>query len=176
MFVFLFASLLFTQMGVAFADEDRPLLPPTRVVRTQTVPMTLNCGALEGSAQEYAEEHNLCSSAQNPVPLDTRTGDCGSSTLYLSNLGSGKARFHMEATSTQGAMVIVSYNTRWVNWWTSGSGNVYGTDYPFSSHWVRNKDATTSAGWVTATMTGEVTLWWGGTCSFLFPSDDEIIY
>lgn len=175
MLVFVFSLLLFTQMGVVFADENTPSFPTVSDITTQTVPMTLNCDALTGSAQKYADEHNLCPSGKEVTPEDTRYGDCGSSTLWISNLGSGNARFHMSATSTRGAMTIVSYNTNWVNWSTGGSGNVFGTDYPFSSSWSRTRDAYTGSGDVTATMSGQATLWWGGTCSFLLPSDDEYI-
>jgi hypothetical protein len=171
----LVSALLLIQMGVALADDNIPSSLPAPVLTTQTVPMTLNCDDLVGPAQEYAEEHNLCPSGESVTPEDTRYGDCGSSTLWISNLGSGNARFHMSATSTQGAMTIVAYNTNWINWSTGGSGNVFGTDYPLSSSWSRIRDAHTGSGFVTATMSGQVTLWWGGTCSFLFPSDDEYI-
>lgn len=178
MLVLVFALLLITQTGAALASDDILPLSPVRHVTTQTVPMTLDCATLVGSAEQYAKEHGLCLSEGegNITPQDTKKGDCGESTLYVWNLGSGNARFYMSAISYQGAMTIVSYNTNWVNWSATVTGNVFGNDYPLSSSWSRTRDDHTGAGYVTAVMSGQVTLWWGGTCSFLLPSDNEEIF
>jgi hypothetical protein len=85
-------------------------------------------------------------------------------------MGAGIAQFNMGAASSRGAMVIVSYSTSWVNWSNGRSGVVSGTNYPFSSVWTRTRVASTGAGYVTATMSGQATLSWGLICSFMYPS------
>lgn len=167
--------LLLTQVGATFAHNDTPLRPSEPILTSQTVPMTLNCHTLTGSAQKYAEEHNLCPTSKNATPDGTATSGCGTSTLWLFNRGSGNARFNMSATSTMGTITIVNYDTNWVNWTTTGTGNVNGTSYPFNVTWSKSRDAYTNAGDVTANMSGIATLWWGGTCAFLFPGDYEEI-
>jgi len=169
-------TLFITQIGVAYADDNLPSKPDLPIITSYTMPMMLDCHNLTESAQEYADEHNLCPKGGRVTPQDTRYGDCGSSTLWVSNLGSGNARFHMSAASSLGTMTNVIYNTNWVNWSTSGSGKVSGSDWPYNITWSRNKDAHTGAGYVSATMTGYVTLWWGGMCTFLPTSDGENIY
>lgn len=145
------------------------------IASPQVVPMYLDCGSLKGSALQYAKKHNYCSSNQPsqglPSPENIVWGDCGYSYLWIDDIGVGQARFRMGAESTLGAMASVSYSTSWYNWDTSASGVRSGTDYPLSSIWTRSRTATTGAGYVTAVMTGTVTLIWGGTCYFNGPSD-----
>ncbi len=72
-------------------------------------------------------------------------------------------------------MTRVTYSTSWVNWTTSGSGTKSGTSYPYNLTWSKTRDANTGAGYVTASMNGIATLWWGGTCVFLPTNDGENI-
>jgi hypothetical protein len=167
-------ALSLTHVGVTLAgDGAPPTLPPTPI----TVPMTLDCESLSGSALAYAVKHNFCQSGKGggPQPQDVRYGDCGWSSLYIENLGTGTAAFHMAAGSSMGAIVNVNYNTNWTNWDKGISGSVSGSDWLFSTTWERTRVDYTQSGFVTATMSGVVTLWWGGTCGLLYPSDSEDI-
>lgn len=137
-------------------------------------PMILDCDALSESALEYARSQDLClhNHAQgNIAPEDVKYGDCGWSSLFIHNLGGGNARFDMAAYSSKGAIVSVNYNVNWHNWNSGANGDVPGTDYPFSSSWSKSEQTYTGPGSVTAVMTGTVTLWWGGVCRFLNPTD-----
>jgi len=149
------------------------------------VPMKLDCGSLKGSALKYAREHNLCPSRDafngdniygGITPNDIRWGNCGWSSLFIEDLGIGAAAFHMGAGSSLGPIVRVNYNVSWVNWSTGGSGNVSGSDWLFSTVWYKTRVDNTGSGFVTATMSGNVVLAWGGTCVFLNPSDSETIH
>jgi hypothetical protein len=176
-FGFLLAiALLVTQVGLALADDG---IPPSSI--SVQVPMTLDCKGLSGSALVYAQEHKLCDfgkgvTTQGGVsPDNVVPGNCGTSWLFLQDLGAGIAGFNMSATSTLGPIVNATYNTSWVNWSTLRTGNVTGSDWPFSTTWSRFGVDSTGAGDVTAVMSGGVTLVWGGYCTFNFPSDGRRI-
>jgi hypothetical protein len=140
------------------------------------VPMVLDCDSLTGAAKKYAEEHNYCPSDRGGVsPDNIVVGDCGSSWLFVTNLGAGQAAFDMGAASTVGAIAYASYNTGWINWDTSVSGSVSGFDFPYNTNWYRTRVVHTEPGYVYASMHGGVTLTWGGTCTFLNPNDSNFI-
>jgi hypothetical protein len=161
----------------AMVGLTKPALADGESGSTIRVPMKLDCENLKGSALEYAIAHGLCPLGDNIhdgiVPNDVRWGNCGSSWLFIEDLGNGIARFHMGATSTLGPIVRANYNVSWLNWSAGSGGNVSGSDWLFSTTWSRTRDAYTGRGFVSATMTGNVLLVWGGTCTFLYPSDDE---
>lgn len=137
-----------------------------------TVPMTVECDKLSGKVLAEARKRNLCPSpgAGGITPDNIVPGNCGTAYLFASNMGAGIAQFNMGAASTQGAIVIVSYNTSWTNWNNRRIGTVSGTDYLFSSVWTRTRLASTGAGYVTAVMSGQATLYWGLICGFNYPS------
>jgi len=156
------------QVGVAFAQGDPPT---TRAI----APMTLDCASLTGSALEYAEEHNLCPSGGDISPNGIRVGDCGSSWLYIGALGGGYATFDIGAESFLGPIANANYNVSWSNSSKSRNGYLSGSDWLLSTRWSTTRVDYTDTGFVTAVMTGVVTLAWGGTCVFLDPTDGRYI-
>jgi hypothetical protein len=172
------ASLL-SNVSVAKANtlESNLKVNPQQTTTVITVPMTVECDKLSGKVLAEARKRNLCpsSSSGGISPHNIVPGNCGTAYLFASNMGAGIAQFNMGAASTQGAMVIVSYSTSWVNWSSGSSGVVSGTNYPFSSVWTRTRVASTGAGYVTATMSGQATLSWGLICGFMYPSDSVTV-
>lgn len=178
---FLILMLVATVVAIsAMVGSTQPVLADGAGGSTIRVPMKLDCENLKGSALEYAKAHNLCPSGDNIhdgiAPDDIRWGNCGWSSLFIEDLGIGAAAFHMGAGSSLGPIVNVNYNVSWVNWSTGGSGNVSGSDWLFSTTWYRTRIDNTGRGFVTATMSGNVLLAWGGTCTFLYPSDSKTIH
>lgn len=166
--------------SIAAVGSTKPALAQGGDDPTIRVPMKLDCESLKGSALEYAREHNLCPSRDNIhngiTPDDIRWGNCGWSSLFIEDLGIGAAAFHMGAGSSLGPIVRANYNVSWVNWTTGGSGNVSGSDWWFSTTWYQTRVDNTGSGFVTATMSGNVVLAWGGVCVFLNPSDSKTIH
>lgn len=174
-FILVLASmLLVTQQGIAFGDG------PQQSTSRSEAPMVLQCGQLTGKALAYANKHDLCPSKRSMSgevqPFGEAVGDCGISWLEIEAIGGGWARFHMGANSSQGPIAKVDYSTTWLNWDTNGSGGFAGTDWVWGNPWTQARDQNTQAGFVTGTLSGVVTLWWGGTCAILNPSDDQMIY
>jgi len=143
--------------------------------------MVLLCDQMDAEALEYAHEHGLCLTADASrgeiTPDYTEvTGDCGTSYMDVINLGSGFASFHAGVNSSQGAMASVNWYVDWTNWANYWTGNYNGTQYGLSGTWEYWSPTTeTRPGWVTATLGGTVTLWWGGLCGILVPTDGETI-
>jgi len=172
--ILIIVALLFSSVSVAKAGalESNLKVYPQQTSTTISVPMTVECDKLSGKVLAEARKRNLCpsSSAGGVTPENIVVGNCGTAYLFASNMGGGIAQFNMGAASTQGAIVAVSYNTNWVNWNNNHTGSVSGTDYLFSTTWARTRLASTGAGYVTATMSGQATLYWGLICSLNYPS------
>lgn len=174
--------VLMGPVGATSADDSPP--PPPAHNRAR---MIVLCDKLSGSVLEEAVRRNLCPSANSNVPLgttlnrvtpeDRRYGDCGWSELYVDDAdpNPGEAVFIMAVSSSQGAIVQINWWVNWTNWSTRNTGGFGRTDYLFSSYWSRVEYRTTGTGDVTATLAGVVTLWWGGMCNILYPSDDAYI-
>jgi hypothetical protein len=156
----------------ANALENSPNIFSQQTPTVTTVPMTVECGKLSAKVLAEAKKRNLCPSPNSGeiVPYNIVTGNCGTAYLFASNMGAGIVQFNMGAASTQGPIATVSYSTNWINWTNGRGGNVSGIDYPLKSTWTRTRIASTGAGYVTATMSGQVTLVWGLICGLMNPS------
>ncbi len=160
-------ALFVTQQGVALGDGPES--------RTEA-PMVLQCDQLTGKALKYAKEHNLCPSKQGGGErYGEAVGDCGLSWIDISDIGGGWARFQYGVNSSQGAIAKIDYIVSWNNWDTGGGANFGGTEWVWGNPWSASRDQKTNAGFVTGTLGGTVTLWWGGTCAILNPTDEERI-
>jgi len=145
---------------------------PSTITIVHTAGMTLECSKLSPSAARYAIAHKLCSSLG---PYNTATGDCGTTALYILSAGGGTAKFLESALSTQGNMVFVHHHVNWNNWSQNRSSSVDGNTGWNSNYWSNADYVPTGYGYVTASQSGYVILWWGGVCTFLPTSDGEYI-
>lgn len=48
-----------------------------------TAPMTIDCGTMSAKAHRYAVAHGYCSSGSSSSPDAVKTGNCGSSEIYI---------------------------------------------------------------------------------------------
>lgn len=148
----------------------------------QTTEMILNCNDLTESAEEYAHsqgwclDNNLLDNNLDETPDGTTVGSCGTASLFMSDEAStsGRAEFSMFLASAKGPMANVNWNVNWVNW-SGGAGSFGGSNWPYSTTWSQFSVRTTGNGFVTGTLNGVVTLWWGGTCSIIPPSDNTTV-
>jgi hypothetical protein len=167
----LFALTAGIEVEAAASSQTQPV---TGLLATVSSPMTLNCSNLTPRATQYARSQHLCGlSSGGVVPDNTQTGNCGSNSLHMISAGGGKVKFLETAQSTLGNMVYVYHHVNWNNWSLGTSGSVgAGTGWN-SSFWSNSDYASTNSGYITASQTGWVLLWWGATCDFI-PTSDSI--
>jgi hypothetical protein len=176
-FAILLIALSMTPMAISVQAQDGSVPPVTH----QEAPMVLLCDQMDAEALLYAHEHGLClegdSSGEQITPDYTELpGDCGTSYIDVVNMGGGNAVYHAGVRSSQGAIVIVDWYIEWVNWRTSGRGRLSGNQIGLSGDWEYWSPVTyTNTGFVAAYLGGTATLWWGGLCGILGPTDGETI-
>jgi hypothetical protein len=165
--------VLFLSIGTIVSadgiEQNRePYEPKTETVTTT---MQLDCQNITDSALEYAQKQGWCSER------GTTVGYCGTASLVMTDhpWTVDDADFSLFLASSRGSMAIVNWGVSWTNW-TTGSGNGFGgNSYPFSSTWSTFETRETGSGFVTGVFSGTVTLWWGGTCYIVPPSDSVTV-
>jgi len=168
-------ALLTIPVGIAFADEGIPPTPaPTSDVEG---PMSVNCDKMNSEGLKAAQQLGLCLSTGDGMTPDyaEKVGNCGISWMSISNPASGEAQFDFGASSTLGPIAMVSWNVNWVNWSTSNTGAFAGFDFWASSTWYQSRRTITGAGLVTASLTGEATLWNSILCTIGPVTDSRYI-
>lgn len=150
------------------AGEDRAQLVSGALV--------LDCVNMTQSARKYATENQLCTAdgkavAKRSGALDEVTGNCGSSWIFIYNANRGNARFVYGYHSTQGTVIAHVLRVSWYNWATSGANGWTDAAGRLSATYDTSATRFTGAGYVAAGSSGFVTLWWGGTCTLLNPTD-----
>lgn len=134
-----------------------------------TATMRLDCDTMSAKARRYAVAHGYCPAPGTRSPATTVSGDCGTSSIDIYNSGvSGTAIITYGFHSTRGTVV---YRALVVGW--AGQADADGWsdfNYMFSSSYNSGGDAVgTGVGEASATLSGTVTLWWGGKCTLLNP-------
>lgn len=148
-------------------------------IRAVETAMTLDCEAFRGNVRKYAIEHGYCpmpDSPGKPSPYNTVYGACGSAFIYIEdpNWESYTAKFRYGFRSTLGTVVARSLAVGYVG--PKGPGGFSDSGFMASSSYSRTSGKyTTGSGYLTATLGGKVTLFWGGTCTLLQPTDGEYI-
>lgn len=85
-------------------------------------------------------------------PDGSTTGPCGTLTFYVFNQGGGDAEFYEYVSSSEGAIITLSYAMNWLNHrngWSNGISNSY---FLPSNPWVNEDHAYTQPGLVTASI------------------------
>ncbi len=114
----------------------------------------LTAGAGTAFAQTQSSPQGTQVTAQMKVvgPDGTTSGNCGTITFWVFNLGNGDAGFYEYVSSTQGAIITLSYNVVWLNWNNNWS-NSFSNSYLFPPNpWVNEDEAYTQPGFVTGSM------------------------
>lgn len=168
------ATLVLVGPGPA-AAETRGEVPDVATAEAQgrliRVDMALNCVNMTDQARAYAVEHQLCTADGRIGAAGAVEGWCGTSYIWLYNLNGGRMNVSYGYLSTQGAVVVHSLRVSWYNWATGGSSGWSDIAGRFSSQYDAISRQFTGAGWVTAGLSGFVTLVWGGSCDILNPTD-----
>ncbi|GAA0912672.1 hypothetical protein [Virgisporangium aurantiacum] len=163
------ATLVLGGPGAASAEaQGEPARVDGRWVR---VDMALNCVDMTDQARAYAVEHQLCTADGTIGTAGVVEGPCGTSWLWLYNINGGRMNVLYGYHSVQGAVLAHSLRVSWYNRGTGGSGgwsDVAGRPY---STYEAVSTQVTGAGYVTAGLSGFVTLVWGGNCDILNPTD-----
>jgi hypothetical protein len=169
------AMLLGIAMAVTLGTNAATAAPPGSDAELVRAPLTLNCADMTSSAREYAVANRLCTADGRPVEkpgtFGVVTGNCGSSWMWISNANGGNARFVYGYASSQGTVIAHVLRVSWYNWATGGANGWTDAAGRLSSSYESNQVRFTGAGYVTAGLSGFVTLWWGGTCTLLNPTD-----
>ena len=166
-------TALIIWLSVVGVAEARPLPP---IGETQVrFEMSLDCGSLSGGARQYAEDHKYCRKSHGQlVPMDQATGTCGSSWLYIRDTGIREATIRYGFSSSWGVVVSRQLFGYWSS--TSGlKGNWTDISLMASTSYSTTRTRNTGYGGATAWVSGEVTLFWGGTCKLGQPIDYEFI-
>lgn len=141
-----------------------------------TVPMTLDCAGMEGKVRRYAVERAYCPSAsKNGIqPANTLTGSCGSIWIFIRDTGFREATFSYGFTSSLGPVAF----RQLTGYWDSDSG-LEGTwgdaGWMMASSYSSTRSRGTGYGLAYASLSGQVTLAWGGSCFLKNPWDWEFI-
>jgi hypothetical protein len=143
-----------------------------------TTEMTLDCVDLTPKARQYALSHGYCPktvASGSVEPYNTVSGNCGSSWIYIYPWGyAGEANVKYGFSSSKGTVVH-----RYLNGYWDSSNGLDGawTDSGFmaSSSYSKTRTINAGRGWMYASLSGYVTLWWGGTCYLLVPSDERYV-
>jgi hypothetical protein len=183
--VLVVAGALGGAMPVQARSSDSPATPAAAM--SGGVPMTLDCAHLSSRARAYADAHGFCTNAGkgsgtgvNPNYSVPANGNCGLTCIDMFQfVKPGWAYFHLQALSYWGPIVGVSYNIQTVNNTTGYIGglksfSLNGPPYPDWSTFPF--PVLTLAGRVTATLSGTVTLVWGGVCVINNPYAVETIH
>lgn len=129
----------------------------------------LGKGLLQHFGSRSISAASLCSSDT------TVSGNCGSSSEVISDLGYGEALFQSAAVSSQGPIYSIGWRVSWKNT-TQNTSNSFGrVDYPGTVNWGNNTSYYTNSGYVTATLSGSVELDNGGYCTIDNPADTRFI-
>lgn len=161
-------------MGVAIAT-----LTPREAVHAQSagsvkptaVAMFLDCTHMSATARAYASAHSLCSGSRRATPDNTVYGNCGWASLNLYGQSNHWVTIYEDAYSTLGPIVYVNWGVSLYNWSRGVSNYRSGSQGQFSASFSHTDFAWMGgSGYVTASMAGGVTLWWGGSCSFNYPT------
>jgi hypothetical protein len=144
--------------------------------RSTRVAMTLDCVNMTEQARAYAVHNNLCTPDGKAVESGVSTygvvtGNCGSSWIWIYNSNGGYARFVYGYHSTRGTVVAHVLRVSWYNWSTGGASGWTDAAGRLSSTYEIQRTRFTGAGYVATGLSGFVTLWWGGTCNILNPTD-----
>lgn len=145
---------------------------PASVVRGT---LTLDCTHLSSKARAYAVAHNYCPSKKGSAPANTVYGNCGSSWIYIFPWGyAGEADVYYGFSSSKGTVVYRYLHVYWdsSNGLDGGWAN-YG--YMFSSRYSSTRNVNPGRGWMYASLSGWVNLWWGGKCYLLVPWDEDYV-
>jgi hypothetical protein len=168
--------LAVTSTTAEAADET---IPPHSTIGTsqqQTATLRLDCSRLATPAKQYAKNHHYCPSKGEVSTSDIRGGACGISSLFIDDKGNGNARIYWSVYSYWGSITHRSLNVSWLNYSQGNTGWYTDQGYMFSSYYGASRTFYTRSGNVLATLSGSVTLGWGGRCYVLNPSDSTEVH
>ena len=162
--------------GSARADDGPPSEDvPAEEIYNVEVPLTLDCGALQQEAADYAVANGHC-----PAEGETWTDEQAAA---VAAAVCGRAGFTaVRSPHFSGFHVVFSYlfvlnepaiyrfiNIAWANQATGRTGSLSDNGFMASSEWSGSRTVLTGAGPVTGSMGAMFILWWGGTCSTPVP-------
>jgi hypothetical protein len=129
------------------------------------------------SVHEYAVQHGYCANGDVSIQGEVQ-GDCGSAHIdtWDEQGTSGRMRAGYGFRSTLGAVVYRSLRAGWTNLSSNTTGSSSDTSIMASSLYATTKTISTGNGRVFATLSGNVTLIWGGICTIGQPSDTTVVY
>lgn len=175
MLVAIFASMMAVAMAlmpdISLAAADGSPSGPAggKLIK---VKMTTDCTDMTPDVHKYAVEHNYCPSGSGAQGNDVVEGNCGDSWLWIWDDGNGWAMgYHTGVDSAQGAVAEVSWNVAWYNWTRGTSGGQGDSNWPWATDWEHQSYQNSGRGYVTAGLSGQVFLAWGGTCYIGNPTD-----
>ncbi len=171
-FVFTLVSGL--GMSTLIAQAAAPA-PPGVLASSVGVPMTIDCVNMSKPVHAYAVSHGYCPSTKGTVGYGTTRDNCGSSWLILWDEGNRTADFAYGFQSTIGNVVYRSLGINWNNLTGGEGGLVTDSSWMNNSYYNTDRRQVTGTGFVTATMTGWVQLWWGAQCTIVPPSDSVTV-
>jgi hypothetical protein len=177
-------AMLAGAAGTATAAEASSAIHSSIATQATVVPaemtteMTLDCVDMTPKARQYALSHGYCPktvASGSVEPYNTVSGNCGSSWIYIYPWGyAGEANVKYGFSSSKGTVVH-----RYLNGYWDSSNGLDGawTDSGFmaSSSYSKTRTINAGRGWMYASLSGYVTLWWGGTCYLLVPSDERYV-
>lgn len=177
----IFATAPVLPAGAASAEspgsgEDSP------DVTTTAVQMVLDCAGMDEETLAYAVEQEYCTAdgaAVDPAPgtQDVRFGNCGWSHLFVwdESGSSGRMVAGYGFLSIVGTVVYRNLTIGWTNVSLGTVGSSRDSGLMFSVSYANNRTLTTGNGRLFATLSGTVTLAWGGRCTLLIPSDTTTV-
>ena len=169
--------------GTEIPPEEVP--KDAEVVEAEAV---LDCTNMAVDVRAYADANKVCDDtrtlsaeeaamipadampAGSPAPQDIRWGSCGISSIFMWSRGGGYAGVIWGFISFQGNVVRRNLTVRWANWSRETGGYYVDSNWMFDSVYVKARSFYTRSGSVSAWMTGNVRLVWGGTCVILIPT------
>ena len=130
---------------------------------------------MTGSVLAYAISHGYCEVGKDGKarpktgtvqPQNTVTGPCGYTDFSFSDAGGSQAWLNEHAHSYNAPIVYVNKTINYYNYTYSYGGST-AKGYVASGDWYNNEYLGTGHGFVTATLSGTVTLAWGGSCTII---------
>lgn len=156
--------------GAAAADRTHAAVTHKAVIKA---PMTLDCVNMSADAHEYAVTHNLCP-ASGAGTDGVVYGDCGDSFVFVDPAGNGDASFTWGFDSSEGS--VIDHELVVDAWGASGPDSIPDAQLgPGTPDYANGVTRYEGIGPIHAVLSGEITLWFGGTCTIGNPTADTNI-
>lgn len=151
----------------ARANEDPPPNNSSNFENeTVTVQMQGDCQSLDSRAKRYAIKHGICPAGVRGglTSMSGQTFNCGTATIIVRNYGHrGFGWIYYGFSSSWGRVISRTLAVSWAG--SSDQGGFSDNSGMFAtSYYKESTSKWMGPGWVTAVLSGGVTVFWGATC------------